>query len=262
MGAAEHTGKLVLTAPHEGRRPCGRAAGAGAVPFRADGCVHRHRWSRRAGLVPRREDGGGRLRPDRAQRSFRAHGGGTGGHRADAAAGHRGRGRAAATSPRPTTAHRLVAAATATGLPLRGVLHAAAVVEDATLTNITDELIDRDWAPKVRRRVAPARGHRGAAAGLVLLVLLGGGPGGLAGPGRLRRGQQLARRVHPLAPGPGAARDRDRVGRVGEIGRGQAMAEMTRQRDRSRRGCVRLRGAAAPRPGATPATRRSWVHPG
>lgn len=47
------------------------------------------------------------------------------------------------------TAARLVATATATGLPLRGVLHAAAVVEDATLTNITDELIDRDWAPKV-----------------------------------------------------------------------------------------------------------------
>jgi polyketide synthase 5 len=32
---------------------------------------------------------------------------------------------------------------------LRGVLHAAAVVEDATLGNITDELLDRDWAPKV-----------------------------------------------------------------------------------------------------------------
>ena len=47
------------------------------------------------------------------------------------------------------TAERLVAAATATGLPLRGVLHAAAVVEDATLPNITDELIERDWAPKV-----------------------------------------------------------------------------------------------------------------
>ena len=47
------------------------------------------------------------------------------------------------------TAERLVATATATGLPLRGVLHAAAVVEDATLTNITDELVDRDWAPKV-----------------------------------------------------------------------------------------------------------------
>ena len=49
----------------------------------------------------------------------------------------------------PDTAERLVATATATGLPLRGVLHAAAVVEDATLLDITDELIDRDWAPKV-----------------------------------------------------------------------------------------------------------------
>jgi acyl transferase domain-containing protein/acyl carrier protein len=49
----------------------------------------------------------------------------------------------------PETAARLVAAATATGLPLRGVLHAAAVVDDATLANITDDLIERDWAPKV-----------------------------------------------------------------------------------------------------------------
>ncbi len=49
----------------------------------------------------------------------------------------------------PDTAERLVSAATADGLALRGVLHAAAVVEDATLTNITDELIDRDWSPKV-----------------------------------------------------------------------------------------------------------------
>jgi polyketide synthase 5 len=49
----------------------------------------------------------------------------------------------------PGTAEKLVAAATATGLPLRGVVHAAAVVEDATLPNITDELVERDWAPKV-----------------------------------------------------------------------------------------------------------------
>jgi acyl transferase domain-containing protein/acyl carrier protein len=47
------------------------------------------------------------------------------------------------------TAARVVAVAAGTGLPLRGVLHAAAVVEDAVLANITDELIDRDWAPKV-----------------------------------------------------------------------------------------------------------------
>lgn len=49
----------------------------------------------------------------------------------------------------PATAARLVTAATATGLPLHGVLHAAAVVDDATVANITDELIDRDWSPKV-----------------------------------------------------------------------------------------------------------------
>ncbi|MBX9642013.1 MAG: SDR family NAD(P)-dependent oxidoreductase, partial [Mycobacteriaceae bacterium] len=49
----------------------------------------------------------------------------------------------------PGTAQRLVSTATATGLPLRGVLHGAAVVEDATLPNITEELIRRDWEPKV-----------------------------------------------------------------------------------------------------------------
>jgi NAD(P)-dependent dehydrogenase (short-subunit alcohol dehydrogenase family)/acyl carrier protein len=49
----------------------------------------------------------------------------------------------------PDAVERMVAVATATGLPVRGVLHAAAVVEDATLTNITDELIENDWRPKV-----------------------------------------------------------------------------------------------------------------
>jgi polyketide synthase 3/4 len=49
----------------------------------------------------------------------------------------------------PGTADRLVAVAGESGLPVRGVLHAAAVVDDATLTNVTDELVDRCWAPKV-----------------------------------------------------------------------------------------------------------------
>jgi polyketide synthase 5 len=47
------------------------------------------------------------------------------------------------------TAARLVTVATATQLPLRGVLHAAAVFENAMLATMTDELIDRNWAPKV-----------------------------------------------------------------------------------------------------------------
>ena len=48
----------------------------------------------------------------------------------------------------PGFAERLVAVATESGLPLRGVLHSAGVVEDATLSNVTDDLIDRCWAPK------------------------------------------------------------------------------------------------------------------
>src|SRR6476659_4735792 len=47
------------------------------------------------------------------------------------------------------TAARLVTVATATGLPLRGGLHAAAVFENAMLANVTDELIDQNWVPKV-----------------------------------------------------------------------------------------------------------------
>jgi polyketide synthase 5 len=47
------------------------------------------------------------------------------------------------------TAERLVTVATATGLPLRGVLHAAGVFENAMLTNITDKVVDHNWAPKV-----------------------------------------------------------------------------------------------------------------
>src|SRR5260370_40963644 len=46
------------------------------------------------------------------------------------------------------TAEKLGAAATATGLPLRGVLDAAAVGEGATLADITAELLDHDWAPR------------------------------------------------------------------------------------------------------------------
>ena len=49
----------------------------------------------------------------------------------------------------PETAERAVAAATASGLPLRGVLHAAGVIDDAPLTAITEALTERHWSPKV-----------------------------------------------------------------------------------------------------------------
>ena len=49
----------------------------------------------------------------------------------------------------PATAGRLVAAATATGLALRGILHGAAVVDDGILSSVSDERLQRNWAPKV-----------------------------------------------------------------------------------------------------------------
>ncbi|MFH8411024.1 SDR family NAD(P)-dependent oxidoreductase [Streptomyces sp. NPDC018019] len=48
----------------------------------------------------------------------------------------------------PDTAPRLVRAAEATGHPLRGILHAAGVVEDATVARLDHNLLDRVWRPK------------------------------------------------------------------------------------------------------------------
>ncbi|WP_143675791.1 type I polyketide synthase, partial [Streptomyces milbemycinicus] len=49
---------------------------------------------------------------------------------------------------RPGTAERLVAAATADGTPLRGVVHSAMALDDAAVTNIRDDQLRRVWAPK------------------------------------------------------------------------------------------------------------------
>ncbi|MFF7178014.1 SDR family NAD(P)-dependent oxidoreductase [Streptomyces sp. NPDC008121] len=48
----------------------------------------------------------------------------------------------------PGAADTLVATALATGHPLRGVVHAAAVVEDATVANLSPDLLERVWRPK------------------------------------------------------------------------------------------------------------------
>ncbi|WP_035839096.1 type I polyketide synthase [Kitasatospora azatica] len=49
----------------------------------------------------------------------------------------------------PGTAERLVTAATSDGLPLRGLVHGAMVLDDAAIANITDEQLERVWLPKV-----------------------------------------------------------------------------------------------------------------
>ncbi|MCZ7460168.1 type I polyketide synthase [Streptomyces sp. WMMC940] len=48
----------------------------------------------------------------------------------------------------PGTAERLVAAATEGGLPLRGLVHAAMVLDDAVITNISDDQLTAVWRPK------------------------------------------------------------------------------------------------------------------
>ncbi|COW24699.1 polyketide synthase pks5 [Mycobacterium tuberculosis] len=146
MGAAEHTGKLILDVPHAGRSSVVLPPEQARV-FRSDGSYIITGGLGGLGLFLAEKmanAGAGRIvlssRSQPSQKALetielvRAIGSDVVVECGDIA--------------QPDTADRLVTAATATGLPLRGVLHAAAVVEDATLANITDELIERDWAPK------------------------------------------------------------------------------------------------------------------
>ncbi len=147
MGAAEHTGKLILDIPHAGRSSVVMPPEQATV-FRGDGSYIITGGLGGLGVFLAEKmasAGAGRIvlssRSQPTQKALetielvRAIGSDVVVECGDIAAAG--------------TAERLVTAATATGLPLRGVLHAAAVVEDATLANITDELIERDWAPKV-----------------------------------------------------------------------------------------------------------------
>ncbi|MGV0642995.1 sulfolipid-1 biosynthesis phthioceranic/hydroxyphthioceranic acid synthase [Mycolicibacterium sp. XJ2546] len=147
MSAAEHTGKLVLDVPRRGHSTVALSPEQAPV-FRPDGAYIITGGLGGLGLFLAAEmasAGCGRIvltsrsQPDAAaqQAIERMRDSGTQihvecGDIAD-----------------PATAGCLVAAATATGLPVRGVLHAAAVVADATLTTMTDDLIERDWMAKV-----------------------------------------------------------------------------------------------------------------
>lgn len=147
VGAAGHTGKVVLDVPRAGRSVAA-VPPEEVRPFRADGAYIVTGGLGGLGLFLAGEmaaRGAGRLvlnsrsAPDEraGQAIERLAAGG-----ADIVV-------ECGDLAEPGTAQRLVAAATATGLPVRGVLHAAAVVEDATLTNVTDDVIERCWAPKV-----------------------------------------------------------------------------------------------------------------
>ncbi|MDY6870000.1 MAG: sulfolipid-1 biosynthesis phthioceranic/hydroxyphthioceranic acid synthase [Actinomycetota bacterium] len=147
MGAAGHTGKLVLDVPHTGQSTAVVPPEKADV-FRGDGAYVVTGGTGGLGLFLTEKmaaAGCGRIvlnsrsapNAEVAGVIDRIRAGGT---EVEVALGD---------IADPTTADRVIAAATATGRPVRGVLHAAAVVEDAALPNITDELVDRDWAPKV-----------------------------------------------------------------------------------------------------------------
>ena len=147
MSGAQHTGKLVLDVPRTGaaawwchRRRSGSSAAtaptSSPAAWAAWGCSWPRRWQlRAAGRIVLSSRSQPTVEALEMIERIRAIGADVVVECGDIA--------------EPDTAQRLVATATATGLPVRGVLHAAAVIEDATLTNITDELIERDWAPKV-----------------------------------------------------------------------------------------------------------------
>ncbi|MEI7543766.1 MAG: sulfolipid-1 biosynthesis phthioceranic/hydroxyphthioceranic acid synthase [Mycobacteriaceae bacterium] len=147
MGAAEHTGKLVLSIPRVGQSTV-VVPPEQANAFRSDGAYIVTGGLGGLGLfLASKMSAAGAGRVVLNSRS----------EPKPAALAEIERMRAAGTEVEvvsgdiacPDTVDQLVSVATSTGLPVRGVLHAAAVVEDAILANITDDLVERDWAPKV-----------------------------------------------------------------------------------------------------------------
>ena len=147
ISGAGHSGKLVLTVPRTGRYKVPIAAER-AAPFRRDGAYIITGGLGGLGLyLADAMSAGGCGRLVLNARSS------PGDAALQALAGIRARGTeievVAGDIAQPETARRLVEAATATGLPLRGVLHAAAVIDDGVLSSVTDERLRRNWMPKV-----------------------------------------------------------------------------------------------------------------
>ncbi|WP_349643336.1 sulfolipid-1 biosynthesis phthioceranic/hydroxyphthioceranic acid synthase [Bradyrhizobium japonicum] len=146
VGSAGHTGKLVLTVPRTGRYRV-PAAPERFTPFRRDGAYIVTGGLGGLGLFfadAMSAAGAGRVIVNARSKPT------------DAATSVLVAMKARGTEVRvisadiaePSTARRLVEAATATGLPLRGVLHGAAVVEDGILPSVTEERLHRNWAPR------------------------------------------------------------------------------------------------------------------
>nr|QIP02013.1 type I polyketide synthase [Bradyrhizobium symbiodeficiens]QIP08317.1 type I polyketide synthase [Bradyrhizobium symbiodeficiens] len=146
VGGAGHTGKLVLTVPRTGRYRV-PAAPERFTPFRRDGAYIVTGGLGGLGLFladAMSAAGAGRVIVNARSKPT------------DAATSVLVAMKARGTEVRvisadiaePSTSRRLVEAATTTGLPLRGVLHGAAVIEDGILPSVSEERLHRNWAPK------------------------------------------------------------------------------------------------------------------
>ena len=131
---------------------------------------------------------------------------------------------------------------------MRGVLHAAAVVEDATLTNITDELIDRDWAPKVygawNLHHATVDQPLDWFCSFSSAAALVGSPG----QGAYAAANSWLDAFTQWRRAQGRPATAIAWGAWAEIGRATALAETCRHRYHSRRGRLCVPGTATPRP--------------
>ncbi|MET8009438.1 type I polyketide synthase [Streptomyces sp. NPDC005271] len=146
MAGARHIGKLVLTIPQEGETSA--VLPDGPLTVRDGGTYIVTGGLRGLGLATARwlaAQGAGHLvlngRTAPSAATARALGElSTAGTRVTVVLGDIGR---------PGTADRLVAAATADDrAPLRGVVHSAMVLDDAAVTTIREDQLDRVWTPK------------------------------------------------------------------------------------------------------------------
>ena len=89
--------------------------------------------------------------------------------------------------------------------PLRGIVHAAGVLDDGVSPSRLDAVSTASGAEGVGR-LAPARADRAAAARLLRAVLLDGGGARIARAGQLRGGERVPRRAGRTAARPTACR--------------------------------------------------------
>ena len=111
-------------------------------------------------------------------------------------------------------AESLIEAAGQAGRELRGVVHAAAVIEDSMLFSMTRESLERVWAPKAAGALRMHQASAELRARLVARILLRRFIIGLSRAGGVRVCERVARRAGHVAQGIRPAGVGDQLGAV------------------------------------------------